>query len=96
VGRREAVAKYLTRLVDGKPALMLDPRCDIIRRGFNGRYQYRRLQVVGEDRFKDVPDKNDYSHLQDALQYAALHSQTMNNSQEWGTKINYPKKHGFI
>ena len=96
VGRREAVAKYLTRLVDGKPALWLDPRCDMLRRGFNGRYQYRRLQVVGEDRFKDVPDKNDYSHLQDALQYAALHSQTMNNSQEWGKPINYPKKSGFI
>src|SRR6185503_1584581 len=36
VGRREAVAKYLTRLVDGKPAFMLDPSCDLLRRGFNG------------------------------------------------------------
>ena len=34
---------------------------------------------------------NDYSHLQDALQYAALHSQNMNNSNEWGQKITYPK-----
>jgi len=96
IGRREAVAKYLTRLVDGKPALMVDPKCDMVRRGFNGRYQYKRLQVVGEDRYRDVPDKNDYSHLHDALQYAALHSLTMNNSQEWSKPINYPKKTGIV
>jgi len=90
VGRREAVAKYLTRMTDGKPCLMVDPKCDMLRRGFNGRYQYRRLQVVGQERFKDVPDKNDYSHLQDALQYAALYSTTMNNSTEWSEPIAYP------
>src|SRR6185295_14585511 len=90
VGRREAVAKYLTRLSDGKPCLIVDPKCDMIRRGFNGRYQYRRLQVVGAERFKDVPDKNDYSHLHDALQYAALYSLTMNNSHEWSKPIKYP------
>ena len=91
VGRREAVAKYLTRLVDGKPAFLLDPSCDMLRRGFNGRYQFRRLQVVGAERYKDVPDKNEFSHLHDALQYAALHSQNMANSTEWSTKITYPK-----
>jgi hypothetical protein len=92
VGRREAVAKYLTRLIDGKPALIVDPGCDMIRRGFNGRYHFKRLQVVGEERYKDVPDKNDFSHLHDALQYAALHSQSMNNSTEWSKKIDYPKQ----
>jgi len=96
VGRREAVAKYLTKLIDGKPGLLVDPSCEMVRRGFNGRYQYKRLQVVGEDRYRDVPDKNDYSHLHDALQYAALHSLTMNNSQEWSKPIPYPKKHGFL
>ena len=91
VGRREAVVKYLTKLVDGQPAFMVDPSCDMIRRGFNGRYQYRRLQVVGEERYKDVPDKNDFSHLHDALQYAALHSLNMNQGSDWSTKITYPK-----
>lgn len=96
VGRREAVAKYLTRLVDGQPAFKVDPSCDMIRRGFNGRYQFRRLQVVGAERYKDVPDKNEYSHLHDALQYAALHSLNMNNSTEWSKKIDYPKKSGVV
>lgn len=96
VGRREAVAKYLTRLVDGQPALLVDPGCDMIRRGFNGRYQYRRLQVVGEERYKDVPDKNDFSHLHDALQYAALHSLNMNQGSDWATKIKYPDRSGIV
>lgn len=89
--RREAVAKYLNKLIDGRPGLQVDPGCDMIRRGFNGRYQYRRLQVVGEERYKDVPDKNDFSHLHDALQYAALHSNNMNQGTDWATKITYPK-----
>jgi hypothetical protein len=95
VGRREAVAKYLTRLTNGQPGLLVDPSCDMIRRGFNGRYQYKRLQLVGEDRFKDVPDKNDFSHLHDALQYAALHSLNMDQGMDWGKKIEYPKA-GFV
>ena len=89
VGRREAVAKYLTRMVDGQPALMVDPSCDMVRRGFNGRYQFKRLQVVGEERYRDVPDKNDFSHLHDALQYAALHSLNMNIGEEWAKPIKY-------
>jgi hypothetical protein len=89
VGRREAVAKYLTRMVDGQPCLIVDPSCDMIRRGFNGRYQFKRLQVVGEEKYRDVPDKNDFSHLHDALQYAALHSLNMNQSEEWSQPIKY-------
>ncbi len=96
VGRREAVAGYLNKLVDGRPVFQLDPSCDRIRRGFNGRYQYRRLQVVGAERFKDVPEKNDYSHPHDALQYAALYSSTMNNSTEWASPLKYPEKSGVV
>lgn len=96
IARREAVAGYLNRMIDGKPAFQLDPSCDRLRRGFNGRYQYRRLQVVGADRFKDVPDKNEYSHPHDALQYAAMYSQTMNNSNEWSSPVKYPEKTGVV
>jgi hypothetical protein len=96
VGRREAVAKYLTRMVDGRPSFVLDPSCDLLRRGFNGRYQYRRLQVVGAERFKDVPEKNDFSHLHDALQYASLYSHAVDQSSDWAKPIKYPERHGFI
>lgn len=96
VGRREAVAKYLTRLVGGKPAFALNPRCDMLRRGFMGRYGYKRLQVVGEERFRDVADKNKWSHVADALQYACLYTQTMGSGEEWAKPIQYPKKSGVV
>lgn len=89
--RREAVAKYLTKMADRRPAFQMDPKCDMLRRGFNGRYQYKRLQVVGEERFRDVADKNDASHLHDALQYVCLYTNSMGNASEWAKEIKYPQ-----
>ena len=76
--RREAVATFLTRLVDGKPGFQLDPSCKMLRRGFQGGYKFSRVQVTGEERFHDMPTKNQFSHPHDALQYncmGALHGQ---------------------
>jgi len=71
--RREAVAGFLTRLIDGEPALLISPRAKVTRKGFIGGYCYTRVQVAGEARFKDVPDKhNPYSHPHDAVQYQGL------------------------
>lgn len=86
--RREAVAKYLTRMIDGQPGFLIDPKADLNRRGHRGRYQFNRIQVSGE-RFRDVPDKNDASHPCEATQYAALYSLTMNNNEFWSKKIEY-------
>ncbi len=65
--------------------LALDPRCGVLRKGFNGGYKYRRVQVSGDERFTDEPNKNRYSHPHDALQYAALESggvQAITQSQQ--------------
>jgi hypothetical protein len=44
----------------------------MLRKGFSGRYQYRRVKVSGAaERYHDEPDKNLYSHPHDALQYVA-------------------------
>jgi hypothetical protein len=68
--RLEGVNYFLNRLIDGQPALILHPRCENLRKGFMGRYEYARVQVVGdENRFKEVPKKNKFSHPHDALQY---------------------------
>ena len=72
--RKEAVVQYLTHLVMGKPAFLIDPSCRTLIRGLGGQYKFKRVQVPGEDRFKDVPDKNKYSHPADALQYACMYS----------------------
>lgn len=74
VARRSSVAWFLSKLSNGQPMLLLDPCCGVLRKGFNGGYKYRRLQVKGEDRFTEEPIKNAYSHPHDALQYVALES----------------------
>ena len=66
--RIECVSKALRGLVDGKPEFQLGPKCRTLRKGFMGGYCYRRMQVSGE-RYTDQPDKNEYSHAMDSLQY---------------------------
>lgn len=71
--RIDAVKSFLMKLVDaGKPGYILDKKCKNLRKGKQGKYQYKRVQVAGEARYKDKPDKNKYSHSADAEQYLAL------------------------
>lgn len=72
VQRREAVAAALTRLIDGEPGLIVDPACRTLRKGLAGGYRYRRQAVAGEERYRDMPDKNAFSHVCDAAQYLML------------------------
>ena len=70
--RLESVRKPLNTLRNGKPQLQISPRCEMLRKGFMGRYQYRRVKVAGSaERYHDEPEKNEYSHPHDALQYVA-------------------------
>lgn len=70
--RRGAVAWYLSKLIGGQPGFILDEDCKVLRKGFNGGYKYRRVQVTGDERYTDEPVKNKFSHPHDALQYAAM------------------------
>lgn len=72
LARREAVATPMLHTIDNEPGFVISSKCKILRRGFLGGYKYERLQVRGEERYKDLPCKNSYSHPQDALQYGAL------------------------
>jgi hypothetical protein len=64
------VRKPLNTLRNGKPQLQLHPRCTMLRKGFRGRYQFRRVKIAGSaERYQDEPEKNEYSHPHDALQY---------------------------
>jgi hypothetical protein len=69
IKRRESVAASLSRLIDGEPGLIIHPNCKMLRKAMSGGYNYRRLQVSGEERYRDVPDKNIYSHVAEAGQY---------------------------
>jgi hypothetical protein len=93
--RTEAVNKTLTTMVEGNSGLLIDYRCRTIIKGFEGGYQYRRVQVSGE-RYSDKPDKNMYSHIHDALQYLMLGAgegrKLINNQkplQAFNAKVEY-------
>lgn len=79
--RWEAVEYFLELDIDGETGFELSSNCPVLRKGFNGGYHFRRLNVSGE-RYADVADKNSYSHPHDALQYLCQGAQGEIN-YEW-------------
>ena len=70
--RYEAVELLLSKLIDGQPALMVDPSCKFLVQGFNGQYLFKEINTAGGGtRTDDRPVKNRFSNPHDALQYAA-------------------------
>ena len=68
--RIRSIEAFLLSQRDGGPAILIDAdRCPKIARALNGGYRYAKTR--GGMR-KALPDKNEYSHIIDALQYAAL------------------------
>lgn len=68
--RIRAVDAFLLQQRDGGPAMIFDgTRCPDLVRGMNGGYRYARTRLGQR---KPKPDKNQYSHICDALQYACL------------------------
>jgi hypothetical protein len=63
-----SVRAALGALTQGQPRLIMDPSAKVLRQGFQGGYQNRRMQV-SDERYADKPDKNKFSHVHDALQY---------------------------
>ena len=74
--RIEAIKSPMGRLMDeGKPGILIHPRCKNLIKGLQGAWSYRRLQVSSaSEKFRDIPDKNQYSHVCDALGYMLLGS----------------------
>lgn len=70
--RRSAIINPMMRLcMDGRPALQVSPKCKVLRKGLNGGFCYRKLAVSG-DKYTEEPDKNEYSHICEAAEYALL------------------------
>lgn len=71
--RREVIADYLQRLdFSGEPAFRVTGKAIVLRKGLAGGYKYKRVQVSGEEKYQDKPDKGRYSHVCDACQYLFL------------------------
>lgn len=103
LARRESLAWYMTRLIAGEPALMIDESARMIRKGLAGGYHYRRVQVSGEARYQDQPYKNKYSHPVEAAQYGALEyiaveapGQKRDAVPSWMKRLNQKGSAGFM
>lgn len=70
--RQEVVIGCLNRLVDGKPGILISPKCEMIRKGFAGGYHFKMLRTGNGETFHETPAKNKFSHPHDALQYLLL------------------------
>lgn len=64
----EAVRDKLNTLRNGLPSLLITPRAEQLRKGLAGGYKYKRVMTSGL-KYTDMPDKNKYSHVCDALAY---------------------------
>jgi hypothetical protein len=69
--RFEAVNGAFRRMAAAAPALLIHPECKVLRRACIDGYRFRKLSIVG-DRYGEDPDKNEYSHVAEALQYLLL------------------------
>ena len=71
--RREAGAMPMNRLIDGKPGLLVNRSCVKTRKSLAGGYHFKRMAVgAGQERFRDVANKNQHSHVGDAFGYLML------------------------
>ena len=65
--RIEAVERLLAQQLDGQAMYLIDPGCSMLIRGFVHGYRYKK-KTNGQ--IDEKPDKNEYSHVHDANQYA--------------------------
>ena len=70
--RRMALEKPLTRMTEGVPGIVIDPRCRVTIAGLEGGWHYKRIQGGGSELFKNEPAKNRFSHPCEALEYGLL------------------------
>uniref|UniRef100_A0A6M3IHB3 Putative terminase n=1 Tax=viral metagenome TaxID=1070528 RepID=A0A6M3IHB3_9ZZZZ len=72
--RVNVVDNLMRMLVQGgEPALLVDPDCIGTINGFMGGYYYPRVaSIPGEEVYSELPVKNKYSDVHDALQYVII------------------------
>lgn len=83
--RVESVNGLFCRQIQGEPAIMIDHRLSFLIAGLDGKYHYKTNEENGYI-IDAKPVKNEYSHIQDALQYACMYynkpMRVLNNKAE--------------
>lgn len=70
--RRQAIADPCSRIIMGKPALLIHRRCSMLVQGLKGKWDFKRLNLTsssGKELYSEKPSKNEYSHPCDAAGY---------------------------
>lgn len=67
--RIQCVERFLSTNIGGKPGLIVNPECSMLLKAFKFGYRFRLSRKGITDK---SPDKNEFSHISDALQYACL------------------------
>lgn len=82
VARREAIRFFLNKMNNGEPGLLVGSKCPTLRKGFIGRYCFKRSasSVRGVDYSGEVL-KDIHSHIHDAAQYIAARIMQNDNTQ---------------
>ena len=65
---REAVKTKFGQIIMKQPAILISDKCKKLRKGLNGGFQYKRINVSGE-KYADKPDKGEYSHVCNAFEF---------------------------
>ena len=89
--RLRAVEAFLVRQVDGGGAILFDQtRCPTLVQGMNGGYRFSKTK---DNESRSLPDKNQWSHIADALQYVCLVAGNM-SAYSWllGRMVNRTQK----
>lgn len=70
--RLQSIEAVLTRMTEGKPAIQISPACPTLIAAFDGGWHYRRLRVIGAEKYAEEPEKDEYSDPADACGYLLL------------------------
>lgn len=84
--RYETVVKFMRR----ENGLLIDKSCVNLLSGLRGKYQFQRVRVVGvREAYRNEPTKNEYSHLNDALQYLLMGVNVASNQENLRPKLKF-------
>lgn len=75
VPRRNGLKYHLRKLSRGEPCFLVSSRCQQIREGLMGQFQYPKIKAVNDsldDRYHEKPLKNMFSHICEALEYIGM------------------------
>jgi len=98
--RIQAVNNYLTRTIKGEPAFKISPDCKVLIKALTSKYCFRKLRLSGE-RYTELPDKNEFSHVADALTYACMGYtpkqiiQRVEDDPNFSSSYQYSSQHGM-